>query len=113
MSEALSPAVVRHDVAIAMAKTVITKTGMPQSKYSEKLVPSKNAPKGFGAKLPYWAYILGIVEARLEQKNPAYFAFDVTEDFAKKTRSIPISKTNEAITAMIIKGFNEIAGGAP
>ena len=92
---------IRRDVAIAMARTVVEKTGFSQSTYHEGIVPSKDPMEGFGSSLAFWAYILGIVEGRLENTNPKYAVFDVAENFAKRSRRAAIRVTNNKIALTI------------
>lgn len=92
---------IRRDVAIAMALTVIEKTGFSQSTYHEGIVPSQDPMDGFGSSLAFWAYLLGIVEARLEKMNSDYAVFDVTENFARRSRTAAIRVTNNKIALYI------------
>ncbi len=100
---------IRRHVAIAMARTVIEKSGFSQSTYHEGIVPSKDPMDGFGSSIPFWAYILGVVEGRLENTNPLYAVFDVTENFAKSSRKAAIRVTNNKI-ALHIHGKLSAAG---
>ncbi|WP_299822966.1 hypothetical protein [uncultured Jannaschia sp.] len=88
-----------------MARTIIDKTPFTQNNYTEDIVPSSEPMAGFGARLPFWSYILGIVEHRLESVNGLYIGFDVTDDFVIRTLSMPIRETNNNITKSIINRY--------
>ena len=102
---------VRRDVAIAMARTVVEKTGFSQRNYTEDIVPSEDPLDGFGASLAFWGYILGLVEARLERMNSAYSVFDVTENFARRSRTSSLRSTNDKIASIIVQKLDSFDSG--
>lgn len=99
--------IVRRDVAVAMAQTIVEKTFFDRSTYTEEIVPKNPPTAGFKARPAYWSYLLGIVEGRLDQK---YRGFNVTEAFMKKSAGKPLRVTNDEITKIILANNNEMAG---
>jgi hypothetical protein len=96
---------VRLDVGLAMRAAVIAHTGFDKYSYHEGIVPSKEPMDGFEANVSAWSGILGVVEGKLEATDPKYSVFDTTDAFVRRTRTLPLRDTNNAITKVIIDSW--------